>query len=204
MTTFTMQDLTPEQQVVINKHEEAHAMISNTINNLPVTKEEEEAMDALSRLGAGVPFGFVGEGKTAVFDAPQVNAPDTTPTQPTLETIIGNICAQLQLLTSVIKEGQEKGNSHGEKSLQECVSTTLQQAEWFKEMVESKAETVIEDMDHTYEIESAVDTFFSNSFSFDDYVDITAEVESRVTEIVEDQLSDLLDEKLRNVRITFD
>ncbi len=90
MTTFTMQDL----------------------NQLPVTKEEEEAMDALSRLGAGVPFGYVGEGKTAAFDAPQINAPDTTPTPPTLETIIANICAQLQLLTSVIKEGQEKGNSH--------------------------------------------------------------------------------------------
>lgn len=209
MTTFTMQDLTTEQQVAINKHEEAHAMNSNinTINDLPVTKEEEEAMDALSRLGAGVPFGYVGEGKTAVFDAPQINAPDTTPTPPTLETIIANICTQLQLLSSVIKEGQEKGKSsdgNPSQSLQECVDATLQQAEWFKEMVEEGVETLVDDMDHSYGIESQVDDYFSNSFSLDDHVDITAEVESKVEDIAEDLLRDMLDEKLRNLRITFD
>jgi hypothetical protein len=174
------------------------------LNQLPVTKEEEEAMDALSRLGAGVPFGYVGEGKTAVFDAPQINAPDTTPTPPTLETIIANICVQLQLLTSVIKEGQKKGNSHGEKFLQECVDATLQQAEWFKKMVEEGVETLVDDMDHSYGIESQVDDYFSNSFSLDDHVDITAEVESKVEDIAEDLLRDMLDEKLRNLRITFD
>ena len=190
MTTFTMQDL----------------------NEVPVTKEEEEAMDALSRLGAGVPFGYVGEGKTAVFDAPQINAPDTTPTPPTLETIIANICTQLQLLTTVIKEWQEKGNSHGEKSLQECLDATLQQAEWFKEMVEERIDEQVDDKDMSYAIESAVEDHFSNSFSLDDHVDITAEVESKVEDIAEDLLRDIVEErlaeivsnKLQNLRITFD
>jgi hypothetical protein len=183
------------------------------LNNIPVTKEEEEAMDALSRLGAGVPFGYVGEGKTAVFNAPQVNAPDITPTQPTLETIITNICAQLQLLSSVIKEGQEKGNSQaGEKSLQECLDATLQQAEWFKEAVEEKVETLVDDMDHSYGIESEVESYFSNSFCLDDHVDITAEVESKVEDIAEDLIKDMVEErlaeivsdKLQNLRITFE
>ena len=184
MTTFTMQDL----------------------NQLPVTKEEEEAMDALSRLGAGVPLLNISDGgRTVQYTTPQFSPqPDTTPTPPTLETIIANICTQLQLLSSVIKEGQEKGNSHGEKSLQECVDATLQQAEWFKEMVEEGVETLVDDMDHSYGIESAVEDFFSNSFSLDDHVDITAEVESKVEDIVEDMLRDMLDEKLRNLRITFD
>ncbi len=185
MTTFTMQDL----------------------NQLPVTKEEEEAMDALSRLGAGVPFGYVGEGKTAVFDAPQINAPDTTPTPPTLETIIANICAQLQLLTSVIKEGQEKGNSHAGTdvpSLQECVQLVLTQGSWVKHAINEKVEEILDDKDFDYEIESAVESYFSNSFSLDDHVDITAEVESKVEDIAEDLLRDMLDEKLRNLRITFD
>ena len=186
MTTFTMQDL----------------------NNIPVTKEEEEAMDALSKLGAGVPFGYIGEGKTAVFDAPQVNAPDPTPT---LETIITNICAQLQLLTSVIKEGQ--GNSQaGENSLQECVSVTLQQAEWFKEMVDERAEELVDDKDFDYQVESAVESYFSNSFCLDDHVDITAEVESKVEDIadglikdaVEERLEEIVRNKLQNLRITFD
>jgi hypothetical protein len=186
MTTFTMQDL----------------------NNIPVTKEEDEAMDALSRLGAGVPFGYIGEGKTAVFDAPQVNAPDPTP--PTLDEIINAISAQLQLLASVIKEGQGAGTDV--PSLQECVSTTLQQAEWFKEMVDERAEELVDDKDFDYQIESAVESYFSNSFCLDDHVDITAEVESKVEDIAEDLLKDMVEErlaeivsnKLQNLRITFD
>lgn len=194
MTTFTMQDLTPEQQAIIKKHEEMHAMIKE----LPVTQEEEEAMDALSKLGAGVPL----------WRDPTPLPPTT---KPTLETIITNICAQLQLLTSVIKEGQ--GNSQaGEKSLQECVSTTLQQAEWFKEMVDDTAETLVNDTDFDYQIESAVESYFSNSFCLDDHVDITAEVESKVEDIAEDLLKDMVEErlaeivsnKLQNLRITFD
>ena len=177
MTTFTLQDLTPEQQVAVNKHEEMHAMV-NTIIERPTWVDP---------------------------------TPLPTPPTPTLETIITNICAQLQLLASVIKEGQ--GNSQaGENSLQECVSTTLEQAEWFKEMVEEKTETLVDDMDHSYGIESAVETYFSNSFSLDDHVDITAEVESKVEDIAEDLLKDIVEErlaeivsnKLQNLRITFD
>ena len=168
MTTFTLQDLTPEQQVAVNKHEEMHAILE-----------------------ADVPL-------------PQ-------PPTPTLESIVQNICTQLQLLASVIKEGQ--GNFQaGENSLQECVSTTLEQAEWFKEMVEEKTETLVDDMDHSYGIESAVESYFSNSFSLDDHVDITAEVESKVEDIAEGLLKDIVEErlaeivsnKLQNLRITFD
>jgi hypothetical protein len=193
MTTFTMQDL----------------------NNIPVTKEEEEAMDALSKLGAGVPFGYIGEGKTAVFDAPQVNAPDPTPPKPDLDEILNAISAQLYLLASVIKESAEKGkfsDGNPSQSLQECVSTTLEQAEWFKEMVDERAEELVDDKDFDYQIESAVESYFSNSFCLDDHVDITAEVESKVEDIAEDLLKDMVEErlaeivsnKLQNLRITFD
>ena len=174
MTTFTMQDL----------------------NNLPVTKEEDEAMDALSKLGAGVPLN-----------------PLPQPPTPTLESIVQNICTQLQLLSSVIKEkGTNVPTEAGEKSLQECVSTTLEQAEWFKELVEEKTETLVDDKDFDYQIESTVEDYFSNSFSLDDHVDITAEVESKVEDIAEDLLKDIVEErlaeivsnKLQNLRITFD
>jgi len=165
MTTFTMQDLTPEQQVAVNKHEEMHAILE-----------------------ADVPL-------------PQ------PPTPPTFDSIIANICAQLQLLGTVIKE---KGTNV--PNLQECLDATLQQAEWFKEAVEEKVETLVDDMDHSYEIESAVETYFSNSFSLDDHVDITAEVESKVEEIAEEMLKDIVEErlaeivsnKLQSLRITFE
>jgi len=186
MTTFTMQDL----------------------NNIPVTKEEEEAMDALSRLATGRPLLDITPTTQDALN--NLALPQADPPKPTLETIITNICAQLQLLSSVIKEGQ--GNSHGEKSLQECLDATLQQAEWFKEAVEEKVETLVDDMDHSYGIESEVESYFSNSFCLDDHVDITAEVESKVEDIAEDLLKDIVEErlaeivsnKLQNLRITFD
>ena len=187
MTTFTMQDL----------------------NNIPVTKEEEEAMDALSRLATGRPLLDITPTTQDALN--NLAVPQADPPKPTLETIITNICTQLQLLATVIKEGQ--GNSQaGENSLQECVSTTLEQAEWFKEMVEEKAEELVDDKDFDYQIESTVESYFSNSFSLDDHVDITAEVETRVENIAEDLLKDIVEErlaeivsnKLQNLRITFD
>jgi hypothetical protein len=171
-----MQDLTPEQQVAVNKHEEMHATLA--------TKQE-----------------WVDYGMASPSPLPE------PPTPPTFDSIIANICAQLQLLASVIKE---KGTNV--PNLQECLDATLQQAEWFKEAVEEKVETLVDDMDHSYEIESAVETYFSNSFSLDDHVDITAEVESKVEDIAEDLLKDIVEErlaeivsnKLQSLRITFD
>jgi hypothetical protein len=214
------------------------------LNNIPVTKEEDEAMDALSRLGAGVPLdveklaiesGVLVANKEYTtwtdYDAvhqlakfAQAVVKESNPTtqdilnnmaipqpEPTLEGIVQNICTQLQLLATVINQTKAQPNTtppEGDQSLQECVSTTLQQAEWFKEVVEEK----IGDMDFDYQIESAVETHFSNSFCLDDHVDITAEVESKVEDIAEDLLRDIVEErlaeivsnKLQNLRITFD
>jgi hypothetical protein len=172
------------------------------LNNIPVTKEEDEMMDTLMKMNALEAVAHVGQ---TLADNTKLET--ETPPTPTLETIITNICAQLQLLSSVIKE---KGTNV--PNLQECLDATLQQAEWFKEAVEEKVETLVDDMDHSYEIESAVETYFSNSFSLDDHVDITAEVESKVEDIAEDLLKDMVEErlaeivsnKLQNLRITFD
>jgi hypothetical protein len=189
MTTFTMQDL----------------------NNIPVTQEEEEAMDALSRLATGRPLLDITPTTQDALNNLAIPQPPTT--KPDLDEILNAISAQLYLLASVIKEKEGEGNSQaGEKSLQECVSTTLQQAEWFKEMVDDTAETLVNDTDFDYQIESAVESYFSNSFCLDDHVDITAEVESKVEDIAEDLIKDMVEErlaeivsnKLQNLRITFD
>jgi hypothetical protein len=189
MTTFTMQDL----------------------NQMPVTKEEEEAMDALSRLATGRPLLDITPTTQDVLNNLAIPQPTPPSPEPDINTIINTICAQLQLLTSVISKNQ--GNSHGgeagEKSLQECVSATLEQAEWFKEMVDKQVEELVDDKDFAYEINSEVEDWFSNSFSFDDYVDIEAEVESKVEEMldrmVDERLAELVEEKLRSasIRINF-
>lgn len=189
MTTFTMQDL----------------------NNIPVTKEEEEAMDALSRLATGRPLLDITPTTQDALN--NLAIPQPAPTPPTLDEIVNAISAQLQLLASVIKEKQGKSSDgNPSQSLQECVDTTLQQAEWFKEMVDERAEELVDDKDFDYQVESAVESYFSNSFCLDDHVDITAEVESKVEDIAEDLLKDMVEErlaeivsnKLQNLRITFD
>jgi hypothetical protein len=175
MTTFTIQDL--------------------TINNLPTTPEEDEAMQALSE---------------------KQHAPEPQPSQVSPEALIEHMVAQFStnlrlLLTTIISQPKAQPEG-GENSLQECVETTLQQAKWFKEMVYERAEELVDDKDFAYEIESAVETHFSNSFSLDDHVDISAEVESKVEDIaegllkdiVQEQLEEVVAEKLKSIRVVFD
>lgn len=189
--------------------------MNEAINNMEVTAEEVEAMDALCRLATGKPLLEINPTTQDTLNnisIPQLSEArqkltdfvlDTKPTPPTLETILNNICAQLQLLSTVITQTKAQPNAE-DQSLQECVNLTLQQAKWFKDMVKESVEEKVDDMDTDYMVESAVETYFSNSFSLDDHVDITAEVEHRIEEIVEDQLADIVSDKLRNLRITFD
>lgn len=172
--------------------------MNQAINEMPVTKEEDEAMDALCRLATGRPLLEINPTTQDILNniaTPQPTPPTKTNTPLWMD--IHNLGAQLQQLATVIK-----GNSLNaeDQSLQECVSLTLQQAGWFEEMIGRE----IEKRDLEYEIDNAVESYFTNSFSLDDHVDITAEVENRIEEIVEEQLADLVSEKLRNLRITFD
>jgi hypothetical protein len=196
MTTFTIQDL--------------------TINNLPTTTEEDEAMQALSEKQF-VEYGMNNPISASAVEYATQHAPEPQPTtQVSPEALIEHMVAQFStnlrlLLTTIISQPKAQPEG-GENSLQECVETTLQQAKWFKEMVYEKAEELVDDKDFAYEIESAVETHFSNSFSLDDHVDISAEVESKVEDIaegllkdiVQEQLEEVVAEKLQNLRITFD
>lgn len=178
--------------------------MNQAINEMPVTKEEDEAMDALCRLATGRPLLEINPTTQDILNniaTPQPTPPTKTNTPLWMD--IHNLGAQLQQLATVIK-----GNSLNaeDQSLQECVSLTLQQADWFKEMFEDAVENQVGDISST--IDDRVDAFFSHSFSIDDYVDVDSIVRDKVNdeleEIVEDKLADLVSEKLRNLRITFD
>jgi len=238
MTTFTMQDL----------------------NQLPNTPEEDEAMDALAKLGGGVSLGemFTDMGKalanhelahqqaqqarlnnappqpaitkeqwmeygmnnpisaSAIDYATQhASEPQPTPTGtdvPSIDTIINTICTQLQLLATVIKEKQ--GNSLNvedqSKSLQECVSLTLQQADWFKDLIrheligggiEDLAKDAVQDV-----VENEVESYFENNFDpsyhfdFDDAV--SDAVDDRIDNIVSDKIDDAVESYLAEATIT--
>lgn len=216
MTTFTMQDL----------------------NNMEVTQEEDQAMEALTekQKEAWVNYGManppqhtVEQIETAqnkmdkkeewVYQAPQAiqsvmgfqYAPmDTSPQAQELSNLFVNLTSTMQAIIKLCVETQTKGQPS--EGLNETVATVLQNAEWFKEMVDREVDELLDDKDFAYEINSEVEDWFSNSFSLDDHVDITAEVESKVEDIAEDLLKDIVEErlaeivsdKLQNLRITFD
>ena len=164
MTTFTMQDL--------------------TINNLPTTTEEDEAMQALSEKQ------FVEYGMNNPISASAIEYA----TQPSGENphnigdIINTICTQLQLLATVIKQQPNTTPPEG-ANLQDCVEQVLQQAVWFEKMVEEQVES---------RVESEVDSYFQHGFDPSNYFDfgdaISSEVHDRIDDAVRDQLDDKLEE----------
>jgi hypothetical protein len=200
MTTFTIQDL--------------------TINNLPTTPEEDEAMETLSEKQF-VEYGMNNPLSTSAVEYATQHAPVPQPTcgqpvhTPDLSTIVNNICTQLQLLTTIISQPKAQPEG-GENSLQECVETTLQQAKWFKEMVgacidEDMVRDAVKDA-----VESEVDSYFRNEFDptyhfdFGDAVcsevsdQLDDVVRDRLDEVVQEQLEEVVAEKLKSIRVVFD
>jgi hypothetical protein len=217
MTTFTLQDLTPAQQEAVKQHEAMHAahQVLNTrsINNLPTTTEEDEAMKEL--------FEKMGQDLTTQH-APVPQPTLCEPTQtPDLATIINTICTQLQLLSTVISQSKAQPEGAQGNSLQECVSLTLQQADWFRNMVretivdEVSLEDVVKDIVKE-EVESAVDSYFRNEFDptyhfdFGDAVcsevsdQLDDVVRDRLDEVVQEQLEEVVAERLKSIRVVFD
>lgn len=185
MTTFTLQDLTPAQQEAVKQHEamlSAYSIVNNrSINNVPtVTKEE------FMEHGMNNPISA-----SAIEYATQ-HAPEP---QPTLTDIVNNICTQLQLLSTVISQAKAQPEvGTNVPSLQETIELTLQQADWFKEMVKDEVENRVE-----YE----VDSYFEHRFDPTDHFDfgdaISNEVHDRIDDVVRDQLDDVVADKLDEV-----
>ena len=191
MTTFTLQDLTPEQQVAVNNHEEMHKMF-NEIGTV-----------------------FTGEGKSNTFDAPNpdaiqythggtLGAPEPQPSGEiphNLGDIINNICTQLQLLATVISTVEEKSSSN--ESLQDCVALTLQQADWFKDLIrheliaagiEDIAKEAVESV-----VEDEVESYFDHRFDPEQHFDFNDAVENAVDDRLDDVVRDRVMESLEEV-----
>ena len=181
MSTFTLQEL-----------------------NLPMTAEDAlkaiEVVEEYKKLGQTIADNTRLEAQAGTLDAPEP--------QPTLTDVINNICTQLQLLATVIS--QSKAQPEGENSLQECVALTLQQADWFHDLI--RHELVALDIaeiakDAVQEVvESEVDGYFencfdvSNHFDFDDAVHDA--VGDRIDDVVSDKIDDAVDAYLSNATIS--
>jgi len=163
-----------------------NTLTSQEINTMPVTNEEEEAMQQLTN-------NQVQEVCTTI-----------TTTQPesglNVDGIIDDMMSRFQyslrlLITSVIS--QSRGNSLAEQqSLQDCVTTVLQQGSWFTEKVNEAVENVdFEDAIKdavSDEVGSIVENYFSYEFQLSDHVDIN------------DMVREQVEEKFENIKISFD
>lgn len=180
MTTFTLQDL----------------------NTIPVTQEEEEAMQALTeKQQEQLNAHEIAHKMLQTIEAMPHNAPEPQHT-PTVQELAQQLTQTFSQLITAIAQLQQPS-----ENLIQTVDTVLENADWFTEKIADKIadkiDSVVEDRDFDYEIESAVESHFSNSFSLDDHVDISSEVESAVENQIDDVVEKILQEKLQNITITF-
>jgi len=225
MTTFTMQDLNNAVPTTHEQDEEFKQMeniglkelLLDHLNAPEVPRETKEVLHSLVENRA-IPEptmqDIVDNIRLPNPDAIQythggtLGAPEPQAT-PTLADIINNICTQLQLLTSVISQSKAQPEA-GENSLQECVSLTLQQADWFKDLVRHELIGAgIEDLakDAVQEVvESEVESYFENNFDpsyhfdFDDAV--SDAVGDRIDDVVSDKIDGAVDSYLSNATIS--
>jgi hypothetical protein len=117
----------------------------------------------------------------------------------------------MQLQETIKQIVIEVNNTNAQPNLQETIETTLQQANWFYDMVKESIEdnhdieSLVDDRVDD-RVGSAVDEWFSYSFELTDHCDVHDIVgdvlDDKLESIVEEKLEELLAEKLANARIT--
>jgi hypothetical protein len=185
-------------------HAAYQVLNTRSINDLPTTPEEDEAMQALSEKQF-VEYGMNNPLSTSAVEYATQHAPVP---QPTLADIVNNICTQLQLLATLINQPKPQPEAGTNvPSLQETIELTLQQADWFKDMVKDEVES---------RVESEVEMYFERRFDPTDHFDfgdaVSNEVDDRlddvvrdrIDEAVEEQLGEVVAEKLKSIRVVFD
>jgi glycerate kinase len=224
MTTFTMQDLTPTQLItdhlnapeVPRETKEALREILNTrsINNLPTTPEEDEAMDTLAKQQESNAVLETIQGATGAQYTPidfkqfegQTNESKTIITAPpTVQELAQQLTQTFNQLITAIANLQTQAQPVSE-GLEETVDTVLQNADWFANKVDEKLDELIDDHDFDYEIERAVENHFGD-FCLEDHVDVSSEIESivddRLDDMVQEKVEEILREKLSTATISF-
>jgi hypothetical protein len=180
MTTFTLQDLNLPATV----EQAEQALQRQTAYRYNATTEEwmEHGMNNPISTSA-LEYAKQHDTPHATQHAPEPQPALCESTQTDLPTIIRTISDQLLALATVIS--QSKAQPEDNQSLQECIATTLQQADWFKELVAEQVEE---------RVESEVESYFSHSFDPTDHYDFGDAVSDCVSDQIDDVVSDKIDE----------
>ena len=224
MTTFTMQDLNNAVPTTHQQDEEFKQMeniglkelLLDHLNTPEVPRETKEVLQGIVENRA-IPEptmqDIVDNIRLPNPDAIQythggtLGAPEP---QPTLTDIINAISKQLELLATVITSSPAETTA-GENSLQECVSLTLQQADWFKEMVRGIIDDTYDFADYAenaveHVVEKEVEHYFDSSFNPEDHFDfgdaVSDAVDDRIDDIVSDKIDDAVESYMSGATIT--
>jgi hypothetical protein len=202
MTTFTLQDLTPEQQVAVNNHEEMHKMF-NEIGSVFVGEGKTSVMDEVRALGQTIADNTKAEAQAGTLDAPEPQPSQIDPIR-LIDEMMSQFSIKLKLLATVISQSkaQPDGNISPDITLQETISLTLQQADWFKDLI--RVELVALDISEIAKdaveniVENEVESYFDNRFDPSDHFDfgdaVSNEVDDRLDDVVRDRVMDSLEE----------
>jgi hypothetical protein len=201
MTTFTLQDLnlptTAEQAVeTITKEKWMEYGMNNPISTSAIDYAQMGKDLANHELAHQ-------QAQQARLDAvppqPTCGQPVHTPSQVSPEAVIDEmlytIKQSLLLLATVIKQQANTTPPEGNPpSLQETIELTLQQADWFQEMVKNEVEN---------RVESEVESYFQHGFDPTDHFDfgdaISSEVHDRIDDAVRDHIDDAVADKVEEV-----
>ena len=180
MTTFTLQDLTTE------------------------TPEEKEAMDMLAKqqVENTSTNDTIIQGATGAQYTPMDTSPQAQQNQQAIEQLLNNLTYTIQAIIKLSVEKYKQPVSGGE-DLRGAVGTVLEQEEWFSDKlndtINSTIDDRIEEHDFSYEIEQAVENWFTD-FSLEDHVDVYSmvdtAVEDKLDDVVAEKLADIVEEKL--------
>lgn len=183
MTTFTLQEL-----------------------NLPTTADE--AVKTVAEMSRVPVLNISDGGRTVHYTTPQFSPEPQTGEvlpNPDLPTIINNICAQLQLLATVISQAKAQPNTTPPEgaNLKDCVEQVLQQAVWFDELIKDRVEACV-DEEMVREaakdcVEREVECYFDYRFDVNKHFDFNEAIHDAVSDQIDSAVSDQIDDKLEEV-----
>jgi hypothetical protein len=221
MTTFTMQDLQNAVPTTHQQDEEFKQMeniglkeVLFDYENAPqVPRETKEVMQAIVANMAIPNPDAIQYTHGGTLGAPEPQPSGENPHNPDISEIINAISKQLELLATVIQAKAQPNTTppEGNQSLQECVSLTLQQADWFKEMVRGIIDDTYDFADYAenaveHVVEKEVEHYFDSSFNPEDHFDfgdaVSDAVDDRIDDIVSDKIDDAVDSYLSNATIS--
>jgi hypothetical protein len=195
MTTFTLQDLnlpaTADQAVeTITKEKWMEHGMNNPISTSAIDYATQHAPEPQPTCGQ------------------PVHTPSQVNPEAVIDEMLYTIKQSLLLLATVIKQQPNTTPPEGDPpSLQETIALTLQQADWFQEMVKNEVEN---------RVESEVESYFQHGFDPTDHFDfgdaISSEVYDRIDDAVRDQIDEAVADKveeavverMQSIRVVFD